>query len=285
MGDDYSLWMLEYSHCLTQPLGWTFYGKVNLGTRPLAFSYTYAEGNGHKILFDCGHDMEGSNGEIAVRDNITDWRSPAEVLGKIGVSPEEIDTIILTHAHFDHIGAMRHFPNATFYIQRCELEGSQWALDNIHLFRTILGALDPNDVEQLVQLKADGRLVLLEKGASVVLPGITAVTLEDTHTLGSQYILIENSDAKWVVTGDNMYSYENAEGFGGDGTYVPVGLAGGSAWNLIRGIDEMLHAATDSNHLIISHEPAVFDRWPSRKDDDNLSLAELSLAAGTSSRL
>ena len=37
---------------------------------------------------------------------------------------EDITDVIITHAHFDHMGGIRFFPNATFHIREREL--SQW---------------------------------------------------------------------------------------------------------------------------------------------------------------
>lgn len=43
-------------------------------------------------------------------------------LSDIGIAPEDIDKIILSHAHFDHVGNAKLFANATWYIQYREHE-------------------------------------------------------------------------------------------------------------------------------------------------------------------
>ncbi|HEY8588246.1 MAG TPA: N-acyl homoserine lactonase family protein [Naasia sp.] len=281
----YSIWMLEYSHCLAQPLGCIFYGSWNSGSRMFAYGYAYIEGGGHKILVDIGHDNMSSNKHYNDVNDIVDWQPPAAVLGKLGVTPEEIDTVILTHAHYDHAGGARYFPNATFYLQKVELESSRWALDNKHLYSSIIGALDPDDVTMLEQLAAEGRLTLLEGGVEHLFPGLHIRTAYDTHTMGGQYVVVEDGDANWVVTGDALYSYENAEGIGGSGEPVNIGFGGGSGWRGLQIIDEMAKTAGDTNRLVIVHEYETFRRHPSRKYDDNLSVAELLLAPGAESRI
>jgi len=278
--------MLEYSHCPTQPLGCIFYGSWNSGTRPFAYSYVYIEGEGHKILVDVGHDNGSSNKAYNDKNDIVDWRPPHDVLAKVGVKPEEIDTVILTHAHYDHAGGARFFPNATFYLQRRELESSRWALQQSPLYDSIIAALDPADIVMLEQLAAEGRLELLESGTQLF-PGLEIRTAWDTHTQGGQYVVVNDAaERAWVITGDAMYSYENAEGIGGTGPYVNIGFGGGSAWEGLRLIDEMVRTVDgDTSRLVIVHESATFTRHPSRVYDDRLSVAELVLAPGTSSRI
>lgn len=281
---DYSIWMLEYSHCLTQPMGCIFYGQWNAGTRPFPYSYVYVEGEGHKILVDVGHDDESTNRALSQRYDVTDWQPPSVVLGKIGVTPEEIDTVILSHLHYDHAGAARRFPNATFYLQRQELEGSRWALENAHLFESIIGAIDPSDVEMLSDLADAGRLILLD-GDLDLFPGVQIRAARDTHTPGSQFAIVETGGANWVVTGDNMYSYENAEGVNQDGVPVSIGFGGGSCWNNLSTIDEMRRIAGTTDRLVIAHEGETFVRHPSKTFDDRLAVAELTLAPGTPTRI
>lgn len=281
----YSMWMLEYSRCLAQPVGCIFYGAWNAGTRPFSYSYVYIESEGHRILVDTGHDNRTSNRYYSDKNHIVDYQYPDVVLGKLRVSPEEIDTVILTHAHYDHAGAMHWFPNATFYLQRRELVASREAIDAAPLYDSLIGALDPEDVRELEQLADEGRLILLD-GPLELFPGLQIRTAWDTHTIGGQYVVLTDGQSRpWVITGDAMYSYENAEGIGGDGTYVNIGFGGGSGWKGLRLIDEMVKVVSDTNRLVIVHEPATFRRHPSHRSGDGLSVAELVLAPGVTSRL
>jgi N-acyl homoserine lactone hydrolase len=43
-------------------------------------------------------------------------------LGQIGIAPEDIDTVILTHFHFDHVINAHLFPRATYLLSRVEAE-------------------------------------------------------------------------------------------------------------------------------------------------------------------
>ncbi len=49
-----------------------------------------------------------------------EWAPKA--IEKVGLKPEDIDIIILSHLHHDHAGAVTAFPNATVIVQKVEYD-------------------------------------------------------------------------------------------------------------------------------------------------------------------
>jgi len=45
-----------------------------------------------------------------------------EVLRRHGIDAAGIDTLVLTHLHFDHAGNLDAFPNARIFVQRYDYE-------------------------------------------------------------------------------------------------------------------------------------------------------------------
>jgi len=49
-----------------------------------------------------------------------EWHIPA-ALGQVGCRPEDVDAVILTHCHYDHVGGNELFTRASFYIHKNEI--------------------------------------------------------------------------------------------------------------------------------------------------------------------
>ncbi len=130
--------------------------------------------DGRVILVDAGIGPEGAPASA--------W-APCpghlpESLAEAGIDANEIETVVLTHLHTDHIGwsVSGLFPNAVIVLQRKELD---WVSPRLR-------ALLPED--RLVQLLGDSRLA----------PGISIVATPG-HTPGHQSVLVHDTLA---ITGD-----------------------------------------------------------------------------------
>jgi len=76
--------------------------------------------------------IKGSDSPILVDTGMTDEvikkkpmlkiASPKALLNKIGVNPRDIKIVIISHLHDDHASEYALYPNATFYIQKKEIE-------------------------------------------------------------------------------------------------------------------------------------------------------------------
>lgn len=115
----------------------------------------------------------------------------AASLGAVGITPEQITLVLLTHLHFDHAGGATRrdepgrilpaFPNAEYVVQRGE-----WELATADL-PELRGSYRPDD---FVPLAESGRVRLID-GDVEVTPGIHAA-VTGGHTPGHQAFLIES---------------------------------------------------------------------------------------------
>jgi N-acyl homoserine lactone hydrolase len=283
---DYSLWIVEYARVVEFPIGAVLYGRWNAGNLVLPYCYGVLKGEGHVAVVDTGFNYAEFGEVLANTYGVTDWQPADVVLGRIGIDPAEVDTMILTHNHFDHAGGVESFPNAHVYIQEREVSKYMWAKGLPDRLQWLTTATDPDLMLWLVNRMKRGKLTLLSEDTEI-LPGVRAIAAPDTHTLGSQYVTVENErDGRWLLAGDNCYVYESFTGTDGDGRFIPIGLAFGSIERCILTMEEMWqYVGEEVTRIVPFHEQELWKHFPTRQFDDTLHVAELSLAAGEPSRI
>lgn len=143
--------------------------------RPIVFMVYLIKTENRLILADAG--CETMPGFV-----MTDFIGPVKALENIGISPEEITDLIITHAHHDHIECAKHFKNAVIYIQKDEYEAGKGYLSENLDIRTF-------DEEMLI------------------CDGIKAVKIGG-HSKGSSIVEITDSDNKYIISGDECYVRE-----------------------------------------------------------------------------
>ncbi len=186
-------------------------------------------------MIDTGYSHVDHGKALAEMYGVSNWHCARVVLGECGVTPEDVTSVLITHAHFDHMGSMDEFPRATFYIQKRELEKWVWSLTLGPEFGFLVGAVDPGDILKAVDRARNGRWYASTATREDLLPGIDVHLAADTHTFGSMYVRLRNDGAAnshdaWVFAGDNIYTYDNLTGLDpANPQIVPIGFAVGSS--------------------------------------------------------
>ncbi|HUA21337.1 MAG TPA: N-acyl homoserine lactonase family protein [Bryobacteraceae bacterium] len=288
----YSLWVMEFAAVPNYPLSGLVYGAHNQGTRKLPYCYIVIKGQGQIAMVDVGYNHKAYGEVLANTYGVKGWRPPKTVLGEIGIAPEDVTNIFITHSHFDHMGNIEDFPKATFYIQERELSRWVWTMSLERRFRWLMLGIDPADIMRAVDLARQHRLVCVDGDRENVLPGVDLHAAFDTHTWGCMYVrvrndLAANSQDSFIFCGDLAYTQENLRGFdANDPEYIPVGLATGSQFNLVMTTEKMINlVGGDIKRVIPPHEERLKDLFPSRITGNGLRISELSLADGEKSQV
>lgn len=292
---NYSIWVCEYSYVKKYHKSGVLYGAHNQGYIKLPYCYVVIKGQGHVAMVDVGFNQREYGATLARRFGVENWHSPAEVMAPLGLTPDEVDSCFITHAHFDHFGNVDAFPRAQFYIQEREIAKWIWVMSLPERMRWMMTAVDPGDIVRGVALAQQHRLLTVDGDLADVLPGIDLHAAFDTHTYGSMWVSVRNdgkerSNDRWVLAGDLVYVFENLAGPGevvdAKEVYTPVGLAVGSQTNLILTTEAMMKAVDYESHRVIPiHEERLKDTFPSTVTSDGLRISEICLADGETSKV
>lgn len=203
-------------------------------------------GDGRVVLVDSGFHAERFVTSWKIRDFVT----PAVAVGRLGIRPEQVTDIILTHIHWDHADGADLFPNATVWIQRDEYAhytGDAWQEGRKG------GGADAEVLSKLVARNMAGRLRFVEGDAQAILPGLTCHT-GGRHTHASQYVVARTGKGPVVLASDNVYLYLNLT------SHAPIAQTLDAASNL-RAQDRMRTLSEPSRIIVPGHDPDVFTRF------------------------
>ncbi len=276
-GTTYDVYVIEYARSKDQPVASLLLGVYDRGVVDLPFSFVVARNADRTVLIDTGFMRDGTGEAMAQKFGIAEWVSPLDRLAALGIAPEDVTDIVLTHAHYDHMGSIDRFPNAHLYIQKREL--LQWieamALPERFGFLTV--ALDSEDVHEALRAAEDHRLTLLDGDRRDVLPGIHVVLGADSHTFGSQYVVVETATrGPVVIAGDCAYSYANLTGLDGNGRYIPLGFGVGSHYQSLIVIDRMMQEVDgDLGRIVVLHDFERWERFSVEREDEGFRIAHV----------
>jgi len=248
---DYKIEAIRYGTIVQFPVANLVVGAPENERLDIAMVVWLIRGHGRNILFDSGF-YRGTWGE---RFNVSDFMRPDQAVQLAGVAATEVTDIIISHAHWDHMGGIDLFPNATIWIQKREFEyyvGSAWQEGGRH------GGIDIEDIVTLVRHNAAGKVRLIDGDDIEILPGIRVYT-GARHTFASQYILVETAPP-YVLASDNCYLYRNLESMLPVRTFQP---ADGPA--NIASLKRMVSLAGAPERVIPGHDQLQFQRFPAKE--------------------
>lgn len=197
-------------------------------------------GNGRNVLVDTGFDM--SRGESLNPDmkQPEDWR-PLNWLVKYGLRPSDIDTVVLTHLHWDHFSpTARHFDKAELWVNAIDLD-------------TCLNPPFPwfsqfTFPDQIREFAEAGRFRVVSDDA-IILDNI-GVFHTGGHTPGNQSVAVQTEKGKAIIAGDVIFTYRNLE----------EGVPGGFNSNLMECFAAMERVRSEADIILPAHDPDVVQR-------------------------
>lgn len=148
----------------------------------------YIEGPKQKIMVDAGMtaDMMRKANVPGFSTTATHIQTVQEGLGKLGLKPEDIDTVIVSHLHLDHIPLAPLFTKARFLVQQAELDYQR---------NPPPPEVDPRPCPKEV---LDSINFEVRQGDYEVAPGVT-VWHTPGHTPGGQSVAVETAAGLAII--------------------------------------------------------------------------------------
>ena len=268
-------------------------------------SVTLIQGEGHNILVDTGIDTEDPVKKALWDSLIEHCYGVVWALEQVGLTPEDIDIVLLTHAHIDHIGGVERFKNARIYIQQKEFEAwEKMACDPLYA-QIALPASMPTDYPPMRKMVEDGIVTLLNGDVINFLPGIDLHVVYNCHSVAEQLVVVHNgvtasgeegvvmvaneqgemvklphpaatskpaARGTYIVGGDIAARPANLVGMGEWKAYlVPILGRSGSSVNVMEAYQWILEQIEgDMTHLVLTHDCTMVDRFESVETQDGL---------------
>jgi len=245
---DYSIQAIRYADSADVPVGELVMGASMDEKVDIAMVIWLVRGGGKNILFDSGFHRDTFLREFPAQG----FLRPDEAVKLAGVKPEEVTDIVISHAHWDHMGGIDLFPKATVWIQKEEFRyytGDAWQPGGDH------GGIDPEDAKKLVRLNTEGRVRLVGGDNIEIFPGIRAYT-GARHTYASQYIRVEGNPP-YVLASDNCYLYRNLAEHKASATFSDADHAAN-----IKNQARMIELAGSVDRIVPGHDALQFQKFP-----------------------
>ena len=240
-GDDWRLAAIRIGTSNDRPRGLLVGGESVQRVAPLAYYvWCFRDSHGRVVVVDAGF-----TGEVAARRGLVQARDIVDALDEIGINAASVETVVISHLHWDHVGGYRAFPAATFVIARDEWE---WTAEAMEMGGRMFD--ESYDLDTLSEFMADGqgRTRLLE--AAVTKGSGFDLRVVGGHTPGHIVVDVECDAAKVTLLGDLAYLYDNL-------SLDSAPLLCFDRWHT----RSLYHKLTLAESILIpGHDPLVLDR-------------------------
>jgi glyoxylase-like metal-dependent hydrolase (beta-lactamase superfamily II) len=242
----HAVYAIRYAHHARRASENFIGGDPHDGPMPLDyFVWAIVDARGKAWVVDTGFDA--ATGAARRREVL---RDPAEGLRLVGIDPDAVEDVIVTHLHYDHAGNHHLFPRARFHLQDREM---QYATGRCMCHGALRAPFAVEDVKRMVERVFTDRVVFHD-GDATLAPGLSVHRLGG-HTMGLQIVRVWTTRGWLVLASDAAHLYANME------TGRPFPIVHDVA-AMLEGHRRAYALASAPELVIPGHDPLVMERFP-----------------------
>lgn len=201
--DEYHVYSLCYAKSSARRVSDAFAftgGDLHDGPMPIDYNIWIVQNQKRRFLIDLGFSVESARARG--RDLVYD---PVEALAQIGVAPDSVTDIVISHMHVDHAGNIERFPNARIHLQDTEVgyvTGRCMHEDHLRY---------PYELDDVLNImrKNWAKQLAFHDGDEALFPGV-GLHLLPGHAPGLQGTLVNTPRGGLLLASDGSHFYPNA---------------------------------------------------------------------------
>ena len=231
--------------------------------RPIQMDYFFwvARNRARSVVIDTGYSpaANAARGRTMLMDTV-----PA--LAAAGLTPDDVAHVVLTHAHYDHIGGLPAFTGtgtgtgtaAEVVMTRDEYDFWTGPMGRRGQFAHTTEA---SELDHLRELRATGRLTLTGQ-ARTIASGIELIQVGG-HTPGQAIVTVATASGPVILASDAVHYYEELE------RDRPFSIVASLA-DMYAAFDQIRELAEAGARVVAGHDPLVAERFGALADLPNV---------------
>ncbi|HVW18635.1 MAG TPA: N-acyl homoserine lactonase family protein [Solirubrobacteraceae bacterium] len=233
---------------------WRAYGEPDAPQSLDYYLYVLRDGE-RVVLVDTGFAVDSAR-----RRGRTPLIDPPEAVARLGIAPEAVTDVVVTHLHYDHVGNLGGWPHARLHVPGAELDF--WATDVAARTQFAIH-VDPEPIAWLLAEDRAGRVARYDGPAEPV-PGVSALRVGG-HSPGQHVLLVRTGGRPVLLASDAVHLYDELERERPFAVFADL-VEMYEGYALVRRL-----AAEHDAVVVPGHDPLVTERFAA-VDADGLAL-------------